>query len=319
MNRRTFIAGLGGAVAWPLAARAQQNALPVVGYLSAATASIDRPLIPAFLRGLNEQGYAEGRNVEILYRFADLQFDHLPAMAVDLMRHRVALIVTTGPTASAAKLESSTIPVVFTTGSDPVASGLVASLNRPGGNVTGVTYLAQELTAKRLELLHEIVPTAASIGFLINPTNARTEADAKQAEIGARVLGVSLVMLKASSPREIEAAFATLVGQRIGALLVQVDPLFSWDSQVVALAVRQAVPAIYFVEAGGLISYGPSFSDAWRIAGTYAGRILKGEKPADLPVQRSTRIEMVINMKTAKSVGIDVPTSILLRADEVIE
>jgi putative tryptophan/tyrosine transport system substrate-binding protein len=325
IGRRRIMAMLGGAMAaWPLAARAQQPAMPAIGYLDQ---SDNNPFIAALRQGLGEQGYVDGRNVEILYRSADAQYDRLPALAADLVGRRVAVIVSRGGTASqAATAATSTIPIVFVTGGDPVELSLVVSLNRPGGNTTGASFLTSELTAKRLELLHEIVPAATLIGFLVNPTNAVDEADRREAEIAARILGVRLVIANASTAGEIEAAFAILVEERIGALLIAGDPLFTKGHQVVALAARHAVPAIYEtrgnVEAGGLMSYGAratDISDLHRLTGTYTGRILKGEKPANLPVQRSTRTEMVLNLKTAKTLGIEVPTSILLRADEVIE
>jgi putative ABC transport system substrate-binding protein len=324
MNRRDVITLIGGAAAWPLAARAQQPNLPVIGYLNSNDNNL---FITAFRRGLGEQGYVEGRNVEILYRSAEGRYDRLPALAADLVRRRVAVIVATGgPASLAATAATSTIPIVFGTGGDPVELGLVASLDRPGGNTTGASFLTSELTTKRLELLHEIVPAATLIGFLVNPTNSVGEAERREAEIAARILGMRLVIANASTASEIEAAFAILVEERIGALLIAGDPLFTntGHHQVVALAARHAVPAIYEsrenVEADGLMSYAATnTSDVFRVAGTYTGRILKGEKPADLPVQRSTRTEMVLNLKTAKTLGIEVPTAILLRADEVLE
>jgi len=315
--------GLGGAAAtsafWPLAARAQQRALPVIGYLSSGSPAY---LTIAFRQGLSEQGYVEGRNVEIFFRSG---YNVLPTLAAELVRQRVALIFAeTDAGALAAKAASATIPIVFAIGGDPVELGLVASLNRPGGNITGMSFQNTELVAKQLQLLHEIVPAVTSIGYLVNPTNAtEVETRTKEAENAARILGVGLTILKASAPGEIEAAFAILAGQRIGALLVDGDPLFGTHSdQLAALAARHAMPALSsreFVEAGGLMSYGTSIADAFRLAGTYAGRILKGEKPADLPVQLSTRFEMVLNLKTAKTLGIEVPTATLLRAKEVIE
>jgi putative tryptophan/tyrosine transport system substrate-binding protein len=325
VNRREFIAGLGGAAARPFAARAQPRNIPVIGYLDAGSESARAPFTAAFRQGLGEQGYVEGQNVEILYRWAESRYDRLPALAADLVRRTVTVIhAQSTPSALAAKSATATIPIVFSLGTDPMSLGLVASLNRPGGNVTGVTFLAQELTAKRLALLHEIVPTAASIGFLANPSGPQTEAEKREAEIAAHILGVRLTILNADAPGEIEAAFAILVRQRIAALLVGADTLFvEQRDQVVALADRFAVPTIYpfrdFVDAGGLMSYGASWREAWRLAGTYVGRILNGDKPGDLPVQQSTRFEMVLNLKTAKALGIEVPTPTLLRADEVIE
>jgi putative tryptophan/tyrosine transport system substrate-binding protein len=296
--------------------------VPVVGYLGGSMKSLS---VPAFRQGLGELGYVEGQNVEILYHNAQFQYDRLPALAADLVRRRVAVIFAAETQAAVpAKLATATIPIVFSIGGDPVELGLVASINRPGGNVTGVTFRTQELTAKRLELLHEIVPAAMPIGLLVNPTNNTVKAEIGVAEAAARVLGVRLVIQNASNRKEIDPAFAILVEQRIGALLVSNDLLFGVQgAQIVALAARHAVPAIYArrgeVEAGGLMSYGANLSDARRLAGTYVGRILKGEKPAELPVQQSTRFEMVLNLKVAKALGIEVPTATLLRADAVIE
>jgi putative tryptophan/tyrosine transport system substrate-binding protein len=326
MKRREFIAGLGSAAAWPMAARAQQPALPVVGYLSGTTESTNAVAVRALRQGLGDHGFVEGRNIEILYRWAELQADRLPALAADLVRRRVAVIVAapSNATALAAKSATATIPIVFVIGADPVELGLVASLNRPGGNVTGTTYFSEGLTPKHLELLHEIVPAVTLIGFLVNPATPKVEARIREAEIAARILGVGLMILNASAPSEIENVFAILAEQRVGAVLVGSDLLFGVQTQqLAALAARYAVPAIYpnrlNVEAGGLISYGTNRHDPYRLAGTYAGRILKGEKPSDLPIQQSTKIELLINMKTAKALGLAIPQSILLRADEVIE
>ena len=325
MRRREFIAGLGSAAAWPAVARAQQRALPVIGYLDAGSESARAPFTAAFRQGLGEQGYVEGQNVEILYRWAESQYDRLPALAADLVRRRVAVIhAQATPSALAAKSATTTIPIIFSIGTDPVSLGLVASLNRPGGNVTGVTFLAQELTAKRLELLHEIVPTATSIGLLANPSGPQTEAEMRDAEIAAHILGVRLTVVNATTPSEIEAAFAILAGQRVAALLVGVDTLFvEQRDQLAELVARYSVPAIYafrdFVDAGGLMSYGPSWHDAWRLAGTYVGRILSGDKPSDLPVQQSARVETVLNLKTAKALGLTVPDKLFALADEIIE
>jgi putative ABC transport system substrate-binding protein len=324
MRRREFVAALGATTAWPLLARAQQQALPVVGFVGV---SADSASLAPFRKGIGEQGYVEGQNVEILYKFAETQTDLFPLVA-DLVRRRVAVIVAAVniDLALAAKSATATIPIVFTTSFDPVAAGLVASLNRPGGNVTGFVYLTEELTAKRLELLHEIVPAVTSIGFLHNPTTARAEVERREAENAARILGVGLTILNATTPNEIDAAFARLAERRIGALLLGVGRGLFFDQRyhLAALAARYAVPAIYilrqFVEAGGLMSYGPNVNNELRLAGSYVGRILKGEKPADLPVQRSRRIEMILNRKVAKALGIDpVPKATLLRADEVIE
>jgi len=326
MRRREFIAGLGGAAAWPLAAGAQQLTLPVIGYLSGGTSTSIEP-VAAFRQGLGEQGYVEGGNVEILYQYAELHYDRLPALAAELVRRQVAVIVATNPGAAsalAAKSATATIPIVFAIGIDPVKLGLVASLSRPGANITGATFLTTDLTAKRLELLHEIVPSAKPIGFLVNPTGPQTKSQREEAEGAARILGVPFVILNASSPSEINAAFATIAEQRIEALLIGADGLFAFQSnQLVALAARLGVPAIYpyreAAEAGGLMSYGASGPTTFRLVGTYVGRILKGEKPADLPVQQSSRLDLVLNLKTAKVLGVEVPTSMLLRADEVIE
>jgi putative tryptophan/tyrosine transport system substrate-binding protein len=325
MRRRQFIAGLGSVTASPLVARAQPRNVPVVGYLDAGSESARAPFTAAFHRGLGERGYFEGRNVEILYRWAGARYEQLPTLAADLVLRQVAVIhAQSTPAALAAKSATATIPVVFSLGSDPVSLGLVASLNRPGGNVTGVTFLGQDLTAKRLALLHEIVPTATSIGFLVNRNGPQTEAEIRGAEIAAHILGVKLTVLNATTPTEIDVAFAILVEQRVAALMVEDETLFvEQRDQLAGLVARHAVPTIYplrdYVDAGGLISYGPSWLDAWRVAGTYVGRILSGEKPGDLAVQQSTRIETVLNLKTAKSLGIEMPTPALLRADEVIE
>ena len=327
MRRREFIAGLGGAAALPLVARAQQPSLPVIGFLSGLSQTSFRRLDPIIRQGLNEQGYVEGRNVEILHRWAEGRYDQLPALAADLVRRRVAVIVAAGagtPSALAAKSATATIPIVFVVGGDPVELGLVGSLNRPGGNLTGVTILANELVGKRLELLHEIVPAATSIGFLVDPNNSGVKAEMRDAEIAARTLGLRLVVLNASSPSEIETAFTSIEAPQIGALLTTGAALFGVQgAQLAALAARHAVPAIYHarptVEAGGLMSYGAIPNDTVRQAFVYAGRILKGEKPGDLPVQQSTGFEMVLNLKTAKALGLEVPTATLLRADKVIE
>ena len=328
MKRREFIMLLGGAAAsWPLAARAQQRSMPVIGFLSPTSPNSRAELIAAFHQGLAEVGYVEGRNVAIEYRWAKDQNEQLPFMAADLVQRRVSVIVAIDGTAAAlaAKAATSTIPIVFIVGADPVELGLVASLGRPGGNITGVGALAVGTAAKRLQLLHELVPAAAGIAFLRNPTNPYFSAlETRELQAAATVLGVRLLLLNASSPHEIEVAFANLVAQRAGAFLLATDPFFmTARDQLVALANRHTVPAIYpFREdaaAGGLVSYGASNRDAFRLVGDYTGRILSGDRPADLPVQQVTRIEMAINLKTANALGLTVPLPLLARADEVIE
>jgi putative tryptophan/tyrosine transport system substrate-binding protein len=325
MRRREFIAGLGGVAAWPVVARAQQPRMPVIGFLSTGAESASPILVEAFRQGLGERGYAEGRNVEILYRFAENRNEKLPSIAAELVRRRVDVIVTTAGPASAlaAKAATTTIPIVFQSGADPVELGLVASLNRPGGNVTGVNMLAEALTAKHVGILHELVPAALTVAYLVNPISP-DDGHIREAEIAAGFLGMQLLVLGATSQGEIEAAFATIVQQRIGALLVDADVLFfSQRDQLVALSARHALPAVYHAQeitkAGGLISYGPNFAAAFRLAGNYAGRILKGEKPANLPVQQATKIELVINLKTAKALGLTIPETLLATADEVIQ
>jgi putative ABC transport system substrate-binding protein len=325
MNRRTFITLLGGAAAAPpLAARAQQPAMPTIGSLVVAG---DREAsLAAFLHGLKQAGYVEGHNVAIETRTADNHVERLPALAADLVNHRVALIFATHGAASAlaAKAATSTIPIVFANGGDPVKLGLVSSLNRPGGNVTGISFLLNALGAKRLELLHELVPAAKVIGFLANPANASAQSELQDVQAAARTLGLRLSVVNASSEREIDAAFSSFREQRIDAFINESDILFDTRrEQIVALAAQYPVPAIYhlrrFVTAGGLMSYGTSIEDAQRLAGAYAGRILKGEKPSDLPVQQSVKVDLVINLKTAKALGLTFPLTLLGRADEVIE
>jgi ABC-type uncharacterized transport system substrate-binding protein len=326
MRRRDFMAGLGSAAVCPLTARAQDRIVPVIGYLTNITERMDRQYLAAFRRGLGEQGYAEGRNVELLYRSAETQYERLQALAEDLTHHRVAAIAATGGAAAALAVKSATatIPVVFAFGSDPVELGLVTSLSRPGGNITGVTILTLGLLAKRFELLHEIVPATTSIGYLVNPAASDFDAQVKEADTAARRLGLQLTTFRAKTSSEIESAFASLSAQHIGALLVGSDALFNDQRNLLAqLAARHALPAIFpvreIVEAGGLMSYAASLDDAWRLAGSYVGRILKGERPSDLPVQQSSRVEMVLNLKTAKALGLEIPSKVLALADEVIE
>ena len=330
MRRRQFITMLGGAAAasslsWPLAARAQQPAMPVIGFLSSRSPA-DEQFVAAFGQGLNEAGFVERRNVAIEYRWAEDQPDRLPALAAELVRRQAAVILAVGGSAPAlaAKAATSTIPVVFIIGGDPVKLGLVASLNRPGGNVTGVTILSGALTAKRLELLRELVPGSGVVACLVNPDSPEIETQLTDIRATSRTMGQEIPVLNASNDRDIDAAFATLVRQRIGGLLVANDGFYvGRREQLVALAARHAIPAMYFLRefaaAGGLMSYGNSLADAYRQVGTYAGRILKGAKPADLPVEQAVKIELVINLKTAKALGLDVPTALLLRANEVIE
>jgi putative tryptophan/tyrosine transport system substrate-binding protein len=323
MRRREFITLISSAAMWPLAAGAQQPAMPVIGFLHGA--SPEAYALTAFREGLKEAGYVEGHNVAIEYRWAEGHYDRLPALAADLVRRQVAEIVTVGtPAALAAKAASSTIPIVINVGVDPVQLGLVASLNRPGGNVTGLTVLTVELAAKKLEVLHELLRTSASVALLVNPNTPVTEPETKGARDAARSLGLQLHVLDASTEGEIDAAFEKLIELRAGGLVVSVDPfLLSQRAQIVALAARHAVPAIYgareFAADGGLMSYGSDLVDAYRQVGIYAGKILKGAKPADLPVQRVVKVAFVINLKTAKTLGITFPLPLIGRADEVIE
>jgi putative tryptophan/tyrosine transport system substrate-binding protein len=326
IGRRKFLATLGGAaVAWPLVARAQQ-ATPVIGFLNAASLDGYRLQLAAFHRGLQGSGYVEGGNVAIEYRWADNQTDRLPALAADLVHRQVTVIAATStPAAVAAKAATTTIPIVFEMGGDPIRLGLVANLNRPGGNVTGVTNLNAEVAPKRVELLHELVPTASVIALLVDPTDpGLAEPVSRASQAAAHTLGLHLHVLNASTERDFDAVFANLIQLRAGGLVIGPDAFFAARSeQLAALAVRHAVPAVFenreFVAAGGLVGYTGSIADAYRLAGVYVARILKGEKPGELPVQRSTKVEMFLNLKTAAALGITVPLPLLGRADEVIE
>jgi putative ABC transport system substrate-binding protein len=328
VKRRDFLTLLGGAAAgWPLAARAQQQpAMPVVGLLNVSSRDTFEPFTSAFRQGLKETGYVENENMAIEYRWADGQYDRLPALAAELVRRQVSVIAALGTPAPglAAKAATAMIPIVFQTGSDPVADGLVASMNRPGGNVTGVSRLNAELDPKRLEVLSEAVPAAAVLALLINPLNPSAESKTKNVLAAGRSLGRQVEILNATTEREIDEAFVTLRQKRAGALLVSSDTVFNTlNAQLAALTLRHAVPAIYslreFAEAGGLMSYGASLADSFRQAGIYTGRILKGEKPGDLPVMQPTKFELVLNLKTAKALGLTVPPTLLAIADEVIE
>jgi putative ABC transport system substrate-binding protein len=326
MRRREFITLIGSiAFASPVAAQAQQKSMPVIGYLSPGSPESDDFRLTAFRRGLNEAGYVEGQNVAIEYRGAQGQNDDLPALADDLVRRQVAVIAAGGPpSVLAAKMATSTVPIVFVLGMDPVKAGLVASLNRPGGNITGVVILSEELAAKRLDLLHELLPTAAVVGVLVDPTNPVSDPQTRNLQDAARSLRLQLHVLRASTASDIDAAFAALVELRANALILGGGPFFTNQrAQIIGLAARHAVPAIYavslFPAAGGLMSYGADLADSFRQAGIYTGNILKGAKPADLPVQQAVKLELVINLKTAKALGLTIPPLILAGADEVIE
>jgi putative ABC transport system substrate-binding protein len=327
MKRREFIRLLGGAaIGWPLAAGAQQSAMPVIGFLHNTSPDTNADRLRAFRQGLKDTGYVEGQNLAIEYRWAEGRNDRLPALAADLVRRQVAVIAaTTTPSAMAAKAATTTTPIIFYVAGDPVELGLVASLNRPGGNLSGMTTITLELGAKRLELLRELVPAATRVAVLVNPANAaNAETIVRDVEVAARAMGLQIQIFNASTSSEINAAFATLVRERPDALFVGVDSFFtSRRVQLVNLASRHAVPTTFsareFAEAGGLMSYGPSIADVWHHVGAYTGRILKGAKPADLPVVQATKFELVINLQTARLFGIEVPPILIARADEVIE
>jgi len=326
MKRREFITLLGGvAAAWPLTAQAQQP-LPVIGFLNSSSPDGYAPMASAFRQGLKETGYVDGHNVAIEYRWAEGRNDRLPSFVADLVQRKVNVIAaTTTAAALAAKAATTTIPIVFETTADPVQLGLVASLNRPGGNVTGVTQTNMEIAPKRLELLHELVPTASVMALLVNPTDpALAESATKELQEAASILGLKLHVMQASTERDFDAVFAKLIQLRAGGLVIGSDPFFTSRSQQLAkLTVDHAVPAVYqfreFAVAGGLLSYGAAITDAYRLAGNYTGRVLRGDKPADLPVQQATKVEMIINLKTAKALGLNVPNPLIGRADEVIE
>jgi putative ABC transport system substrate-binding protein len=325
-RRRQFISLLGGAAAWPLAARGQQPATPVIGFLRTTSLADSAHLAAAFRQGLKETGFLEGQDVAIEYHFAENQPSRLPTLVADLISRQVSMLVASGGDVAprAAKVATSTIPILFAMGGDPVAAGLVASLSRPGGNVTGVVFFSGALGMKRLELLRELLPAATTIGLLVTPNSPETETERRDIEAAAQATGCQLVILDASSEHDIETAFATFVQRGAGALLVGSGPFFNSNRErIVALATRRALPASYslreYAVAGGLMAYGASITDAYRQLGIYAGKILKGNKPADLPVMRATKFELVINLKTAKALGLEIPPTLLARADEVIE
>jgi putative ABC transport system substrate-binding protein len=326
LHRREFITLLGGAAAWPRAARAQQPGMPMVGFLGAPSAAPYARYVAAVHQGLKEVGYVEHQNVAMEYRWADSQYDRLPALAADLVSRRVAVIIPIGgaPATVAAKAATSTIPIVFNLGADPVGLGLVTNLSRPGGNITGIAMMTVEIETKRLELLHELAPASSSLAILLNPSSPQAQTQEREAQRAARVIGRQVLVLKAGTLREIEEVFAALVRERAGALLVGADTFFlSQATLFVVLTARHSMPTIYpfrsFVDAGGLMSYGTSLLDAYRQTGVYAGRVLKGEKPGDLPIAQPTKFELIINLKTARAVGIAIPPTLLARADEVIE
>ena len=325
-RRREFITLLGGAAAWPLAARAQQPAIPVIGFLHTQSAEQFPEFLDAFRKGLGESGFVEHRNLAIDYRWAKGDYDLLPSLAAELIRRQVAVIATGGGavSAQAAKAGTSSIPIVFVSGGDPIQLGLVASLNRPGGNVTGVSPFVNVLGAKRLELLQDLVPSAKDIGVVLNPRHPEGQKTASDVLTAARSLGLSIYIVSAASDREIDEAFADLANRRVGAVLIATDPFFTVKrDQILALTMRYSLPAIYdtreYAAAGGLMSYGTSIPDAYRLVGLYVGKILKGAAPAELPVEQPTKFELVINLKTAKALGLSVPDKLLVAADEVIE
>ena len=327
VGRRKFLVMLGGAAAaWPLALRAQQAAMPVIGFLSGRSPGESESVEAAFRQGLKESGYAEGQNVHIAFRWAEGRYDRLPALLASLVDIRVAVIAAAGGQAVplAAKAATSTIPIVFVSGEDPVKHGLVASLNRPGGSATGVSMFLSEMEAKRLALLHELVPTGTITGVIVNPSSPSIDTQLREINSAARALGRQIQIVNATNERELDAAFVSLAQSKVGALLIASNAYFtSRRDQIVALAAQRAIPAIYdqreFPMAGGLVSYGTNLSDSYRLMGVYTGKVLKGEKPTDLPVQQSTKFELVINLKTAKALGLDIPATVLARADEVIE
>ncbi len=325
MKRREFMTLIGGAAGWPVVARAQQPVMPVIGFLNGASSVGYAPMVAAFRQGLKETGYVDGQNVAIEYHWADGQYDRLPTLAADLVRRKVSVIAATSTPANlVAKTATSTIPIVFTTSSDPVQLGLVASLSRPGGNVTGATQLSVEVGPKRLELAHELIPAATDVALLVNPTNPSAETLSKALLAAALTHGLQLHVLRASTEPEIDIAFTSYVERRASVLVIGTDAFFNGQSkQLAELALRHSVPAIYqygdFTAAGGLMSYGGSIKDLYRLAGIYTGRILKGEKPSDLPVQQSSKVELIVNLKAAKVLGLTIPPALLARADEVIE
>jgi putative ABC transport system substrate-binding protein len=326
MKRREFIVGLGMAASWPLAAHAQQPAMPIIGFLSGRSPGEAATVVNAFRQGLGELGYFEGKNVTIEYRWAEGHYDRLPALATELVNRRITVMAATGGDVSAlaAKAATTTIPIVFTAGGDAVKIGLVSSFNKPGGNVTGVNLFFTEMGAKRLEMLRQLIPGATAIAMLVNPNNPTAATDVQAVQAGARSMGLQINILNAGRESDFEPAFATLIEQKISALLIGDDPfLLSERDRLVRLSARHSIPAIYFsrdfADAGGLMSYGTSIDNGYRQAGVYVGRILAGDKPADLPVLQPTKFELVLNLKTAKSLGLEVPANLLARADEVIE